>query len=144
MTPSVTADVDVLAPASTSVGFAGKQVEILPVPAGRIPSLIRAARPVIQALIDNNILTGEGDELDINVMQIVNLMGDYGEQFFEALSIASGVGLADVEAADIDEVVQLTQKCVRVNRDFFTKNVVPLLAGMAQRLPGVGPTPSSS
>lgn len=144
MTPSVTADVDVLAPASTSVAFAGQQVEILPIPAGRIPALIRTARPVIQALMDNNVLTGEGDELDINVMQIVNLIGDHGEQFFEALSLASGVGLAEVEAADIDDVVRLTQKCVRVNRDFFTKKVVPLLAGMAQLLPGVGPTPSSS
>lgn len=144
MTPSATADVDVLAPASTSVAFAGQQVEILPIPAGRIPSLIRTARPVIQALIANNVLTGEGDELDIDVMQIVDLMGEHGERFFEALSIASGVGLAEVEAAAIDDVVRLTQKCLRVNRDFFTENVVPLLAGMARQLPGVGPTPSSS
>ena len=144
MTPSVTADVDVLAPASTSVAFAGQQVEILPIPAGRIPALIRAARPVIQALMDNNVLTGEGDELDINVMQIVDLMGDHGEQFFDALSLAAGVSVADVEAANLGDVVRLTQTCLRVNRDFFTQSVAPLLAGMAQRLPGVGPTPSSS
>ncbi|KRG43224.1 hypothetical protein ARC78_07615 [Stenotrophomonas pictorum JCM 9942] len=144
MTHPVTADVDVLAPASTSVGFAGRQVEILPIPVGRIPVLIRTARPVIDALIANNVLTGEGDELDIDVIQIVDLIGDHGEQFFEALSIAAGVSVADVEAANLDDVVRLTQTCVRVNRDFFTKNVVPLLAGMARQLPGVGPTPSSS
>ncbi len=144
MTPVVTADIDVLAPASTSVAFAGQLVEILPIPAGRIPALIRTARPVIQALIANNVLTGEGDELDIDVMQIVDLMGDHGEQFFAALSIASGVSVAEVEAANLDDVVRLTQTCLRVNRDFFTKNVVPLLAGMARQLPGVGPTPSSS
>ncbi|WP_293716298.1 hypothetical protein [Stenotrophomonas sp. UBA7606] len=144
MTPSVTADVDVLAPASTSVEFAGQLVEILPIPAGRIPLLIRTARPVIQALMDNNVLTGEGDELDINVMQIVDLMGDHGEQFFDALSLAAGVSVADVEAANLDDVVRLTQACLRVNRDFFTQSVAPLLAGMAQRLPGVGPMPSSS
>ena len=141
---SVTADVDVLAPASTSVEFAGQLVEILPIPAGRIPSLIRTARPVIQALMGSNVLTGEGDELDINVMQIVDLMGDHGEQFFDALSLAAGVSVADVEAANLDDVVRLTQTCLRVNRDFFTQSVAPLLAGMAQRLPGVGPTPSSS
>ena len=144
MTPSATADVDVLAPASTSVAFAGQQVEILPIPVGRIPLLIRTARPVIDALIANNVLTGEGDQLDIDVMQIVALMGDHGEQFFEALSIAAGVSVADVESANLDDVVRLTQTCLRVNRDFFTKNVVPLLAGMARQLPGVGPTPSSS
>ncbi len=144
MTPTAAADIDVLAPAGTSVAFAGKQVEILPIPAGRIPSLIRTARPVIQALIANSVLTGEGDELDINVMQIVDLMGDHGEQFFEALSIAAVVSVADVEAANLDDVVRLTQTCLQVNRDFFTKNVVPLLAGMAWQLPGVGPTPSSS
>jgi len=144
MTPSVTADVDVLAPASTSVEFAGQLVKILPIPAGRIPPLIRTARPVIQALMDNNVLTGEGDELDINVMQIVDLMGDHGEQFFDALSLAAGVSVADVETANLDDVVRLTQTCLRVNRDFFTQSVAPLLAGMAQRLPGVGPTPSSS
>ena len=144
MTPVVTADIDVLAPASTSVAFAGQLVEILPIPAGRIPALIRTARPVIQALIASNVLTGEGDELDIDVMQIVDLMGDHGEQFFAALSIASGVSVAEVEAANLDDVVRLTQTCLRVNRDFFTKNVVPLLAGMARQLPGVGPTPSSS
>lgn len=144
MTPSITADVDVLAPAGTSVPFAGQQVEILPIPVGRIPVLIRTARPVIQALMDNNVLTGEGDELDINVMQIVELMGDHGEQFFEALSIAAGVSVADVESANLDDVVRLTQTCLRVNRDFFTQSVAPLLAGMARRLPGVGPMPSSS
>jgi len=144
MTPSVAADVEVLAPASTSVAFAGRLVEILPIPAGRIPALIRTARPVVQALMDKNVLNGEGDELDINVMQVVDLMGDHGEQFFEALSIAAGVGVADVEAANVDDVVHLTQTCLRVNRDFFTQSVAPLLAGMAQRLPGVGLTPSSS
>lgn len=144
MTSTAAADIDVLAPAGTSVEFAGRQVEILPITAGRIPSLIRTARPVIQALIANNVLTGEGDELDIDVMQIVNLMGDHGEEFIGALSIASGVSVADVEGANLDDVVRLTQTCLRVNRDFFTKNVVPLLAGMARQLPGVGATPSNS
>jgi len=126
------------------VDFAGKKLDIRPIPVGRIPLLIRTARPVVQALIGNNVLTGEGDELDIDVMQIVDLMGDHGEQFFDALSLAAGVSVADVEAANLDDVVRLTQTCLRVNRDFFTQSVAPLLAGMAQRLPGVGLTPSSS
>jgi len=142
--PSVDTDVGVLAPASASVDFAGKKLDIRPIPVGRIPLLIRTARPVVQALIGNNVLTGEGDELDIDVMQIVDLMGDHGEQFFDALSLAAGVSVADVEAANLDDVVRLTQTCLRVNRDFFTQSVAPLLAGMAQRLPGVGLTPSSS
>ncbi|WP_313644466.1 hypothetical protein [Stenotrophomonas sp.] len=144
MIPSVDTDVGVLAPASASVDFAGKKLDIRPIPVGRIPLLIRTARPVVQALIGNNVLTGEGDELDIDVMQIVDLMGDHGEQFFDALSLAAGVSVADVEAANLDDVVRLTQTCLRVNRDFFTQSVAPLLAGMAQRLPGVGLTPSSS
>ncbi len=144
MIPSVDTDVGVLAPPSAPADFAGQKLDIRPIPVGRIPLLIRTARPVVQALIANNVLTGEGDELDIDVMQIVDLMGDHGEQFFEALSIAAGVSVADVEAANLDEVVLLTQTCLRVNRDFFTQSVAPLLASMARQLPGAGPMPPSS
>jgi len=136
--------VDVLAPAGSSVEFAGATVDILPVPAGKIPLLIRTARPLLQALLEKNVLTGSDDELDVDLAQVVDLLGDHGDAFFEALAIATAVPSATLQAAGLDEVVRLAQTTLRVNRDFFTKSVAPLLAGMAQRLPGAGPTPSSS
>ncbi len=141
---AVDSGVDVLAPAGSSVVFAGGTVDILPVPAGKIPLLIRTARPLLQALLEKNVLTGSDDELDVDLAQIVDLLGDHGDALFEALAIATAVPSATLQAAGLDEVVRLAQTTLRVNRDFFTKSVAPLLAGMAQRLPGAGPTPSSS
>lgn len=144
MIPAADVDVDVLAPASTSVSFGGTEVQVLPVCAGNIPGLIRSARPVLQALLAGNVLTGEGDELDINLLQLADLLGDHGDAVFDALAIASGIDAKSLRGAQLDEVLRVAKVCIQVNRDFFSQRVAPLLAGMAQRMPGAGPTPSSS
>ncbi|MGR4895028.1 hypothetical protein ACIPR8_07100 [Stenotrophomonas sp. LARHCG68] len=135
---------EVLDPASTSVQFAGSQVEVLPVCAGSIPPLIRSSRPVLQALLAGNVLTGDGDEVDVSLIQLVELIGDHGDAVFDALAIASGIKVDAIKAARLDDVLRLARVCIQVNRDFFTQSVAPLLAGMARQLPGAGPTPSSS
>lgn len=144
MNPAVTADLEVLAPASTSLSFAGQQVELLPLRAGKVPPLIRAVGPMLQSLFSNGIVSGEGDEVDVDLPALLTLIGDFGSDFFAALALVSGIEEERLENATIDDVVRLTQVCIRVNRDFFTRNVAPLLAGMAKQLPGAGPTPSNS
>ena len=144
MIPTADVDVDVLAPASTSVSFGGADVQVLPVCAGNIPALIRSARPVLQTLLAGNVLTGEGDEFDINLLQLADLLGDHGDAVFDALAIASGIDAKALRSAQLDEVLRVAQVCIRVNRDFFTQRVAPLLAGTVRQLPGAGATPSSS
>ncbi|MFC6349814.1 hypothetical protein H7691_06740 [Stenotrophomonas sp. CW117] len=144
MIPTASDDVEVLAPASTSVPFAGSGVEISPIRAGAIPGLIRTARPLLQALLDDNVLLGEGAELDVDLGQLLTLVGDHGDAFFQALAIATGIPEPALRDAGLDDVLRVAQVCIRVNRDFFTRNVAPLLAGLAKPTPGVGATPSSS
>ncbi len=136
--------VEVLAPASTTVRFGSTEVSISPIRAGAIPALVRTAGPLFYALMADNMLVGDGDEVDIDLPKLLGMVADHGDAFFDALALVSGVPAGELKDAQLDDVLRLAQVCGRVNRDFFMKSVVPLLGGMARQLPGVGATQSSS
>lgn len=142
MTGAVTpaGDIEVLAPASTPVPFAGEQVQVAPLMAGNLPAMIRAVRPFVGALA---AMQPTGDGNDIDLMQFVNLLGDHGDAVFTAISLATGVAESQLRAAQIDQVLVLANAAIGVNRDFFTQTLAPLLASLMRPGSGAGPTPSS-
>lgn len=79
MTSTAAADIDVLAPAGTSVEFAGKSIEITPIRAGDLPRLIRTAEVFIMQLLASNVLSGDEDEIEVDPLQAIKLIGSYGE-----------------------------------------------------------------
>lgn len=139
-------DLDVLDPAGSSVPYRGETVEILPIPVGALPKLVRVARPVIDRLLDLEALPEEGDDGAL-VALMLNLVEHHGENVFAAAAICTGKPQDWLEGGDVDEFIVLAMRVFEVNRDFFVRRLAPLLAGLGGKvaaMTGVGPTPSSS
>lgn len=139
---AVTSDaLEVLAPEGAVVTFRGEQLRIVPIPVGDIPRLVRVLRPVMQAL---SIDASEVASIDITPDLVMQLVADHAPALFEAVALCSGKPASHIEGGDLAEFIALVLKVVEVNRDFFTRQVAPLLAGLLARVRGAGPMPSSS
>jgi len=137
---------DVLEPSGSSVKYRDEELELRPLKIGQLPRLVRAARPVIDAVLSLEALPDEnsGDMVTL----VMDLIGNHDEQVFEAASICTGKPADWLRDGDIDEFVLLAIKVFEVNRDFFARRLAPLLGGRAEALvsvaSGAGRTPSSS
>lgn len=139
-------DLDVLDPPGSSVAYRGEKIEILPLPVGTLPKLVREARPVIDFLLEMGELPGDDDESALMAL-VLNLIEQHGERVFVAAAICTGREQAWIEGGDTAEFIELAIKLFEVNRDFFVQRLAPLLAGWAGKaraLSGAGPTPSNS
>lgn len=143
MTPAVTSDVDVLAPASTSVQCQGEQVAVGPLTVGVIPKVIRELRPIIQRLRPVGSEGGMGD-LEVSMGLVLDLLEHNAGNLFAAVGLCVGKAPEFVEACDPAELLQLVLAIVEVNRDFFTERLAPLLANVKLPALGAGAMPSSS
>lgn len=136
-------EMEVLAAASTSVQYQGEELVICPLAVGLIPSVVRELRPVVAGLRS----AGSADlalEFEISTELVMDLITDHSGALFAATAICAGRDVEFVKKGDAAEFIGLVLKVVEVNRDFFTRQISPLLAGLRTRIPGVGPMPSSS
>lgn len=136
-------EMEVLAAASTSVQYQGEELVISPLAVGLIPSVVRELRPVVAGLRS----AGSADlalEFEISPELVMDLITDHSGALFAATAICAGRDVEFVKKGDAAEFIGLVLKVVEVNRDFFTRQISPLLAGLRTRIPGVGPMPSSS
>jgi len=165
-------DLDVIDPAGTTVGYLGERLEIKPLTIGMVPKVVRAGRPVIDALfalvgspdpswVDRMVDATKGPFGDLvppsqppsgyvppqinddMVTTLLDLVDKHGDSVFEMASICTGKPAEWLQDGPIDEFVELAQKIFAVNRDFFRQKLAPLLAGRAKQNVGVGLTPSS-
>lgn len=143
MTPTVTNDVDVLAPASTSLQCQGEQIVVMPLKVGVIPKVIRELRPIIQRLRPEGGEAGLGD-LEISMGLVLDLLEHNAGNLFAAVGLCVGKAPQFVEACDTAELLQLVLTVVEVNRDFFSERLAPLLATVKLPALGAGAMPSSS
>lgn len=134
---------DVLEPRPIGVSYRGETLEIRPLTVGQLPKLVRAARPVIDAVLALDALPEE-DNAGALVDLVLDLVEQHGESVLAAAAICSGKSEAWIEGGDTAEFIALAQKIFEVNRDFFVQRLGPLLAGRAEVEAGVGPTASSS
>lgn len=134
---------DVLESQAIVVGCRGEKLEIRPLTVGQLPKLVRAARPVIDAVLALDALPDEDDDGAL-VDLVLDLVEHHGESVVAAVSICTGKSEDWIEGADLAEFVELAQKIFEVNRDFFVQRLGPLLAARAGTEAGAGPTASSS
>lgn len=139
-------DLDTLDPQPVVVRLKSVDREIRPVVAGNIPRLVRAVQPFVQKLFDlsDDVLQKPDQHAEEAITFVLGLVADHGEEMLEAISAATAVPRVEVNALELDEIVDLGLKAWEVNADFFTRRLGPLLAGRAAMRPGRGPTPSSS
>jgi hypothetical protein len=136
---------EVLEPSGSSVQYNGEQLEIRPLAIGAIPKLLRAARPVIDAVLLLEHLPDENS--DEMVTLVLDLIEKHDDKVFEAAAVCTGKQAAWLQEGQIDEFHVLVKTVVEVNRDFFVQRLAPLLGGRAGSIAmrsGGGPTPSSS
>jgi hypothetical protein len=111
---------------------------------GAVPAIVRVARPIIDDLAGRDLLVDAEGGVDLDLGSILGFIGEHGDAIFEAASLATGIPAAELKEGDIGEFVVLVKEVVGVNRDFFTRTLMPLLAGLAKGRRGAGQTLSSS
>ena len=137
-------DLSVLEPSGSSVSYRGEELQIRPLTIGQLPRLVRVARPVIDAVLDLEVLPDENSGEMVTL--VLDLIGQHGDAVFAAAEICTGKPAAWIEGGEIDEFVVLAKTVFEVNRDFFVQKLAPLLGGRAASLAalGAGKTRSSS
>lgn len=120
-------DVDMIEAAPRTVKFRGADVAVRPLKVGAIPAVTRALRGLDMA--------GDIDVLD--------LVAEHGDKVAEAVAAATGIPVAEINDADLDEFAELVAVVVEVNTDFFVRRVAPRIQGITERL-GAGLIRSSS
>jgi hypothetical protein len=108
-------DLDILAPAETTLTVGGENLVISPLRVGQLPAFLRAIGPVAQQL-------GRG-EIDWLAM-----LADHGDNVLQAIAVAVRRPRDWVDALATDEALLLAAKVIEVNADFFTRSVLPHLA----------------
>lgn len=136
-----TDSLDILDPAPAVVQFRGERLEILPLTIGQLPKFVRFARPIINALLDSPLQESSEVALIDVLLDMVDLHGDAA---IAAAALVTDRPVGWIEAGDPAEFVVLAQTIFRVNRDFFTQKLVPLLGKVVPSVSGNGPTLSSS
>lgn len=117
---SEAAELDALIQAPARIEVAGETLEIWPLVVIQIPAILRAARPVVEAL-----RRGESD--------ILGLLADHGDRLLEAVAIATGRTRAWVDALPADDLVRLAGVVVEVNADFFVRRLLPAITAAAEQ-----------
>lgn len=112
-------DLSVIDPISTSVEFRGATRDISPLKVGQLPKFARAIKPIGGEAF-SGIINGD-------LSGLFDLIADHGEAIIDAASVASGIDRAEIEQADVDELVHLAAVIIKVNADFFARRLTPAL-----------------
>jgi len=143
---------EVLAPAFVEVPLTGRpSITVRPITVGQLPRFVRALKPIVGAVTASagNLLPppdGSGSVDAAGLAAEVNLLElyvEHGEALNQAIAIACGQPLEQIEALSLDDALKLALVVWEVNRDFFGQKVMPLLAPtlkQALATSGAGPT----
>lgn len=124
--------------------FNGNTIEVRPLNVLQTIQISRSLKQVLPALDKLGPLLGDGGD-GTDVALLVELLADFGEPLTEAVSIATGLPLKDVQSSrDMAGLIGIIAAIVRINTDFFAQQAVPHLAGLrnAAAASGAGPMPS--
>lgn len=126
---------DVIAPEVGAVNFRGKTYALGPLKVGAIPAFARAIKPML-GMIEKSF-GSDGVSIDT----IFDAIAEHGDGFVQAVSIASGIPIAELQEADGAEFMELVPVVLRVNRDFLRRRLSPaLVAAMQAARPGTSGT----
>ena len=127
---------DVLEPVATTVTFNGKELKLSPLKVGQIPAFARHIKPISTQL--GSAMTGK-----IDVVAIMGLLADSGDNIIEAVALASGVPADELRDTTPDKLIELAIAVVKVNADFFKGRLTPAILAAVKAVtpaPGGGPT----
>lgn len=132
-------------PEAQPLTFNGQAITVRPLTVLQAIQISRSLKVVLPAL-DSIAPLLAGDLSGDDVGLLVQLLADYGEPMTEAVAIATGLPLADVQgSSDMAGLIALIAAVIRGNVSFFAQQVAPYLAGLrnAAAANGASPTPST-
>lgn len=133
-------------PQEEALAFNGRAITVQPLAVMQAIQIGRVLKQVLPSLDRLAPLLKDGELGSDDLSLLVELLADYGEPMTEAVAIATGLPLKDVQGSrDIAGLIGVIAAIVRVNVDFFAQQVAPFLAGLrnAAAANGAGPTPST-
>jgi hypothetical protein len=127
-------DLDVIAPATTQAKFKGQPVDIMPLKVGQLPAFARALKPISGSI--EAMFNGTGFDL----VAFMGLIAENGENVVQAVSIASGVPVEQLNDATPDELIELAAVVLKVNADFFKGRLTPAILAAVNTAKAAAPT----
>ncbi len=134
-------ELNTLIPQPLVVEAGGEKIEITPIKTGQLPPLLKAIGPFMK-----DGLSG----LYRDVADWITFVGLHGDAVAEAVAVCIRKPRAWVDELEPLELMTLAFAVLEVNRDFFTRQVLPALEKLNQTLsrmdlPGLDlPSPSDS
>jgi hypothetical protein len=133
----------VIEPTVRTVAVGSRTVTVRPLTLGKLPRFLRAVSPIVAALVGNTSASsprsggqGSGElepgqppaiEFNLTELDLLDLYTQHGEAINLALTIATDITAAEIEAMELDVAVQVILAMYEVNRDFFTHKLLPHL-----------------
>jgi hypothetical protein len=111
---------DLIVPES-KIELGGETLTVTPIRAGKLPALIRAVRPIMPYLAQEQI-------------DFMALIDEGGEHLLDAVALALGKPRAFVDALDAAELIRAARCMIEVNVDFFIHRLLPEVAAAAQKI----------
>ncbi|EGO65613.1 DUF6631 family protein [Acetonema longum] len=139
-------ELDVLFP-NHKVILAGEEIQLRPFPFGAWPEVIAKAAGIVQIVIDAYQEHGR-QAFDVSLDQdnfhmgastfqlMVRLFSEGGDNLLDILAICANKPRAWVDALDGDDGLTLLAGTLMVNRDFFSRRVLPKFQTLLGGLPG--------
>jgi len=130
---------DVISPPSRSVGFRGEQLHVLPLRLEQVGPFVTASRTIIARVAMLAGLVEGSAAVEVGAI-VLDLLEQDGPEVAAALAVATDREAAWIDGATLDEVADLLEAVVGLNRDFFARRLQRLI--QAARPPAAGNTAS--
>jgi hypothetical protein len=130
--PSADAELAILFPEDGKITVGGKELVIKPIKWKQIRQVLALVSAFKGRTIGEPVVHGDGSiEMPavpaLTAGEVLELFNSNSEVLTKALAAASGQEEAFIDELDVADVVKLAAIIVKVNADFFTTQVLPLV-----------------
>ncbi|PJL34074.1 hypothetical protein B9Y64_02985 [Stenotrophomonas maltophilia] len=134
---------DTISPPSRNLEFRGEQLHVTPLRLQQIGPFITAIRTLIARVA---MMAGavEGSERAAVGAILLDLLEQDGAEIAAALAVATGRDAEWIAGATLDEIADLVDAVVGLNRDFFAHRLRQLLVQAKQQVDANTDSPTSS
>jgi hypothetical protein len=103
-----------------TVTVAGQEITVTPVSIGKIPKVLRVAKPIIGSVQDK--------------VDILSIIAEHGDAVLDLASELTGLDRKLLDDAPVDEFITLVEAVLRINSDFFMQKVMPAMGRITESL----------
>jgi len=115
---------EILLPEEQFIDVDGQKIFVSPYTFGKLPKVLRIIGRIQLAL--DAIQNGEG----LNEVQILQALGEHGEDIIALISLSTEVPVEDFEHIASDKGLELAIMTYKVNQSFFMKSLLPKIQEM--------------